>query len=194
MNLALFDFDGTITTRDSLPDFIQYAVGKPVYYLGLIVLSPILTAYLSGIISNHLAKQKMMAWFFKGWELARFQEVADQYSREEIDNIVRPEAMQKLRWHQQQGDYVIVVSASMENWLRLWCVNKGVDLLATRLEVQNGALSGKFATANCHGKEKVNRVQEHVHLSDFEKIYAYGDSNGDTEMLALADEGFYRGF
>lgn len=194
MNLALFDFDGTITTRDSLPNFIQYAVGKPTYYLGLVILSPMLISYLSGIIPNHLAKQKMMSWFFKGWEIDRFQEVADRYSREEIDTILRPEAMEKLRWHQHQGDRVIVVSASMENWLRLWCEDKRVDLLATRLEVKNGTLTGKFATANCHGKEKVNRVLEHVDLSGFEKVYAYGDSNGDTEMLALADEGFYRGF
>lgn len=118
MNLALFDFDGTITTRDSLPDFIQYAVGKPAYYFGLAVLSPMLVAYLGGLISNHVAKQKMMSWFFKGWEANRFKSVAEQYSNQIIDTILRPEAMDKIKWHQQKGDRVIVVSASMDDWLR----------------------------------------------------------------------------
>lgn len=113
MNLALFDFDGTLATRDSLPDFIQFAVGKPAYYFGLTILSPMLLAYLGGVISNHVAKQKMIAWFFRGWEVSRFQQVASQYSQENIETMLRAEAMEKLYWHQQQGDRVIVVSASV---------------------------------------------------------------------------------
>ena len=102
--------------------------------------------------------------------------------------------MEKLQWHQQRGDRIIVVSASMENWLNPWCEMRSLELLSTRLEVEQGMLTGKFATANCHGKEKVNRIRGHVDLDDFEKIYAYGDTDGDREMLMLADEAFYKGF
>ena len=194
MNLALFDFDGTITTRDSLPDFIKYAVGKPAYYIGLTILSPMLAAFLGGFLSNHVAKQKMMGWFFKNWEAGRFQSVAERYSRQKISAILRPEAVEKIEWHQQRGDRVIVVSASMEDWMKPWCEMRSLELLSTRLEVEQGMLTGKFATANCHGKEKVNRIRCHVDLDDFEKIYAYGDTDGDREMLMLADEAFYKGF
>ena len=194
MNLALFDFDGTITTRDSLPDFIQFAVGKPAYFFGLLVLSPILISYLAGLISNHVAKQKLLSWFFKGWQVDRFQQLADQYSRQQIDRILRTAAMEKLQWHLQQGDRVIVVSASMENWLGNWCKNHKVELLSTRLATVNNKLTGEFETANCHGDEKARRVRELLDLSDYKKIYAYGDSSGDKAMLALAHEAFYRRF
>ena len=194
MNLALFDFDGTLTSKDSLSDFIQYAVGKPAYYFGLILLSPVLLVYLSGLIRNDVAKQKLMARYFKGWSFERYQQVANDYSRSEIEKIVRQQAIEKLNWHQQQGDRVIIVSASMEDWLKPWCDSKGVELLATRLMTENGIISGEFATPNCHGKEKVKRVRELLNLSDYDRIFAYGDSSGDTEMLAIADEGFYRKF
>ncbi|MCP4236394.1 MAG: HAD-IB family hydrolase [Aestuariibacter sp.] len=194
MNLALFDFDGTITTRDSLPEFIQYAVGKPAYYLGLIILSPVLLFYLLGIVSNHFAKERLLAWHFKGWGLDRFQQIAEQYSYQEIDGMLRVEAIEKLQWHQQRGDRVIVVSASMESWLKPWCDTRGVELLATRLAVDNNLLTGKFETANCHGEEKINRVRQVVDLESFDAVYAYGDSSGDSAMLAVANHAFFRKF
>lgn len=194
MNLVLFDFDGTLTSKDSLPGFIQYAVGKPAYYFGLSLMSPILLAYFSGLIPNDIAKQKLMARYFKGWSFDRFRQVARDYSHSEIDKIIRQQAIEKLNWHQQKGDRVIVVSASMEDWLKPWCDNKGVELLATRLVTENGLLTGKFATPNCHGEEKVNRIKALLNLSDYDRIFAYGDSSGDTEMLAIANEGYYRKF
>jgi len=194
MNLALFDFDGTLTSKDSLPDFIQFAVGKPTYYFGLSRLSPVLLGYLFGFITNDIAKQKLVARYFKGWSFDRFQQVANDYSLSEIDKIVRPQAIEKLKWHEQQGDRVIIVSASMEDWLKPWCDNRGIELLATRLVTENGFLSGEFATPNCHGQEKVNRITALLNLSEYDRVFAYGDSSGDTEMLAIADESYYQKF
>ena len=96
MNLALFDFDGTITTKDSLVDFIQYAVGKPTYYLGLLSLCPMLVAYKLNFIPNYLAKEKLISHFFFGWDAYQFQKLADHYSLNKIDNILRPKAMEKI--------------------------------------------------------------------------------------------------
>ncbi|MBF0203412.1 MAG: HAD family hydrolase [Desulfamplus sp.] len=192
--LALFDFDGTITTKDSLTDFIQYAVGKPSYYIGLFTLSPMLTAYTLKLIPNHIAKENIITHFFKDWDAEQFQELAERYSREEIDKITRPKAMEKIRWHQEQGHKVVIVSASMECWVKAWCDINNIDLISTRLEIKNKKLTGKFATKNCYGIEKVNRVQEAYDISQYDHIYAYGDSRGDKELLALADESFYRPF
>ena len=136
----------------------------------------------------------MLSWFFKGWPLNRFQALAEQYSRQQIDKILRQEAIEKLQWHQQQGDRIIVVSASMENWLKFWCDSHELELLATRLDAKANKLTGKFLTANCHGEEKARRIRELVDLGEYEKIYAYGDSGGDTAMLSLAHEAFYRQF
>ncbi|MEI6544127.1 MAG: HAD family hydrolase, partial [Methylococcales bacterium] len=120
MKIAFFDFDGTITTKDSLPDFIKFAIGKPKYYLGLCLLSPILLAYVLKLLPNHSAKEKMISYYFKGWSEKNFQTVADEYAAHQIDKIVRPKALEKLHWHQEQGHKVVIVSASMKSWLKQW--------------------------------------------------------------------------
>jgi phosphoserine phosphatase len=112
-NISFFDFDGTLTKKDSLADFIQYAASKPTYYFGLLLLSPMLAAYKLSLIPNHIAKEKLIAHFFKGWDVEQFQRVADKYSVEQIDKVIRPKAMKKIIWHQQQGHKVVIVSASM---------------------------------------------------------------------------------
>jgi phosphatidylglycerophosphatase C len=192
--IAFFDFDGTITTKDSLADFIQYAVGKTNYYVGLFTLSPMLIAYMLKFIPNHIAKEKLIAHFFKSGDARQFQKLAEQYSLERIDKIVRPKAIEKIRWHQNQGHQVVIVSASIESWLRAWCDKNNIELIATCLEVKGCKLTGKFATKNCYGLEKANRVKEAFELSLYDHIYAYGDSHGDKELLALAVESFYKPF
>ena len=194
MKLALFDFVGTITTKDSLKEFIQFAVGKRSYYLGLFQLSPMLAAYTLKLIPNHIAKENLISHFFKGLDSNQFQKVADQYSLEEIDKIVRPKAMQRIRQHQEEGYQVVMVSASMEKEIQhiSSCVN--IHFSNSKLETKDNKLTGKFLTKNCYGIEKANRVQEVYNLSDYDYIYAYGDSRGDKELLELADESFYKPF
>ncbi|MEI6047767.1 MAG: HAD-IB family hydrolase [Bacteroidota bacterium] len=192
--IAFFDFDGTITTKDSLADFIQYAVGKAAYYMGLLLKSPVLAAYKLKFIPNHIAKEKLFSYFFKGWEVNEFQKIADKYSVEQIDKITRPKAMERIRWHKQQDHTVVIVTASMDCWLKEWCVKHNLDLIATRFEVRDGKITGKFATKNCYSAEKVKRIRDSYCLGDYSRIYAYGDSRGDKEMLTLADEKFYRFF
>lgn len=192
--IALFDFDGTMTTSDSLKDFIQYALGTPKYYLGLLTLSPVLIAYSLKIISNSSAKEKLVTHFFKGWDINQFTELADRFSFEKIDKVTRPKALEKIKWHQEKGHTVVIVSATMECWLKVWCDKNELDLIATKLDVIDSKLTGKFATKNCYGIEKVNQVKNFYNLDLYDYIYAYGDSNGDKELLALADESFYKPF
>ena len=194
MKLALFDFDGTITTKDSLVDFIQYAVGKPQYYFSLCQLSPLLIAYKLKIIPNDIAKERLLAYFFKGWDHSVFQKISDQYSITYIDKIVRLQAMEKIKWHQKEGHEVVIVSASMECWLQKWCEKYNVALISTKLEVIDKKITGKFSTKNCYGAEKVSRIKEQYNLSMYEVIFAYGDSAGDNEMLSIATKKYYKYF
>ncbi|MCP4552925.1 MAG: haloacid dehalogenase-like hydrolase [Bacteroidetes bacterium] len=194
MKIALFDFDGTITTDDSLIKFIHFAVGDIKAIWGILLLSPMLITYKLKLIPNYKAKQWMLSYFFKGMNYQQFQKIAERYSIEQIDKIILPKAMERIRWHQQEGHKVVIVSASMESWLKKWCQKHNIDLISTRLEIQNGKLTGKFATKNCYGIEKVNRIKERYNLSEYSVIYAYGDSLGDTEMLSIATEQYYKHF
>ena len=194
MNIAFFDFDGTLTSKDSLEDFIQYAVGRKKYFTGLLFLSPILILYKLKFISNSFAKEKLMTYFFKGWDADHFQKIAKKYSLEEIDKIIRPKAMKKIKWHQKEGHHIVIVSASFDDWLRPWCDINNLNLISTSLEIKNNKLTGKFSTMNCYGIEKVNRIKNVYKLNHYDYIYAYGDSRGDKELLSIADESFYKPF
>ena len=193
MALALFDFDGTITFRDSFAGFIKYLVGPARFYLGVACLVPVVAGFLLGIVSASRAKELMAIYFFRGRGAREFRASASQYSLEELPKIVRDEAGRRMEWHKSRGDTVIVVSASIDLWLKGWCEARGVGLIATELEVAEGRISGRFLTKNCTGREKVKRIEERVDLTRFDYIYAYGDSPGDHAMLSLADERYYRG-
>jgi HAD superfamily phosphoserine phosphatase-like hydrolase len=111
-----------------------------------------------------------------------------------LNNIVKPKAIDKIKYYINQGHKVVIVTASIECWLRVWCDNNNLELIATKLEVKNKTITGKFETKNCYGPEKVNRINEVYNLSDYDYIYAYGDSRGDKEMLAIADKRYYKYF
>jgi len=194
MQIAFFDFDGTITTDDSLLKFIRFVVGDFKFIGGLIVLSPMLTFYKLKLIPNDKAKQMMLSYFFKGMSEKAFQEVALHYSLGHIDKIVRPKAIEKILWHKNEGHKVVVVSASLEYWLKPWCDRNNLELIATKLEIKQGMITGQLMSKNCYGQEKVNRIHEKYTLDSYDYIYAYGDSSGDKEMLALADHKEYKPF
>jgi phosphatidylglycerophosphatase C len=193
MALALFDFDGTITFKDSFADFIRYAVGRKKLIIGIVRLIPMLCAYALGFVRNWKAKELVSTHFFKGWDSRLFEEIAAKYSKEQLPGIIREHVLEKIRWHKLRGDTVVVVSASIDLWLAAWCAEHDVDLIATKLEVRDGRVTGRFLTNNCSGKEKVRRIEERYDLKSFDRIYAYGDTPGDKAMLELADEKYYRG-
>jgi HAD superfamily hydrolase (TIGR01490 family) len=169
-------------------------VGDFRFIFGVAILSHVLVAYKLKLIPNYKAKQTMLSWYFKGMSEEAFLEVANQYSLSHIDKIVRPKAMEKIAWHKAQGHQVVIVSASIDCWLRPWCERNSLELLATKLEIKNAVVTGKLLGKNCYGEEKVNRIKEIYDLNAYEYIYAYGDSKGDVEMLKLAHESFYKPF
>ena len=194
MSIAFFDFDGTISDKDSMVEFIKFAVGKYRYYYGLLKLSPTLVLYSLSIISNNIAKEKLLSNYFKGWYVEEFERLAEKYSESALNQIIKPSAIEKIKWHQEQGHKVVVVSASIDSWLKKWCDHYQIELIATQLEFKNGKLTGRFSTKNCYGIEKVNRIKTQFDLTKFEQIYAYGDSAGDKEMLAISTHPYYKLF
>ena len=192
--LCLFDFDGTISHKDSLADFLVFAFGWSGFIKGLLLNSLTLLLYLLKIISNDAAKQKFIYSFFKNDSFDAFEILAERYAEQALHKIVRPQALEKIKWHQAQGHDIYLVSASMENYLKPWGKKLNITVLGTQVKSNNGHFPKTFASANCYGAEKVKRIQQALKLTDYTYIYAYGDSRGDTEMLALANEAIYKPF
>ena len=192
--LVLFDFDGTLTAKDSFTAFIRATNSTVNFIFGFILLSPVLFLYKIGIVPNWKAKQIVIGFFFGEMRAEKFYELCKNFSEKNIPGLVKQNAMQKLRDHLAAGNNVVVVTASLEPYMKPWCESIGVELIATRLEQRDEKITGNYYGKNCYGKEKAKRIREKYSLESYEKIIAYGDSRGDTEMLELANEKFYRVF
>jgi phosphatidylglycerophosphatase C len=192
--IVLFDFDGTITTKDTLLEFIRYYHGSAKFALGFALSAPWLGLMYLKVIPNWKAKQKVLQWFFAGEDEAAFNVKCEEFTKNIIPSLIRPKALEEIRGHQKQNATVVVISASAENWVRPWCALMGLNCLATRLESKDGKLTGKISGANCYGPEKERRIRECYQLDDFQEVFAYGDSRGDLEMLALAKHQHYKPF
>jgi phosphatidylglycerophosphatase C len=113
--------------------------------------------------------------------------LGESFSREIIPGIIRQETMETLVDLKKHGYKIVVISASVSIWLKPWTDSIGVELICTEFEFLKGKFSGRFATPNCNGQEKVVRIKKHLNVMDYSPIYAYGNSKGDLPMLALAD-------
>lgn len=192
--VVAFDFDGTITDRDTLFDFIGFYLGMPRMIAGLFLLSPMLILYKLGFITNDKAKERLFSYFFKGKDEKDFNAVCADY-KNRISEILKPKAIEKLKYHQQEGHSVIIDSASIVNWIAPWAESLGIDnVIGTRIEIVDGIITGKFEGKNCYGQEKVRRLLEIYPDRGAYLLYAYGDSNGDKPLLDIADYPFYRRF
>lgn len=192
--LALFDFDGTITRKDTLFDFARYARGNLFFFKTMLRLAPMLAAHKAGLISATAAKEYFLTAFFGGMPFAEFEQLATKYSLERIPRLIRPTARERIYYHLQQQHTVVIVSASAENWIKPWANLEGIRVIATVLSVKNGFINGKLASKNCNGEEKATRIKQAFKLSEYDYIYAYGDTKGDKAMLDLANESFFRYF
>ena len=180
-----FDFDGTLTTRDTLIAFIRYACGTPRFLLGFLLHAPLLVLMKLRLYSNGKAKQRLFSWFFRGMPIETFDALCQSFASTHR-HLLRPETVRLLQQALSEGSEVLVVSASIDNWVQPFF--PVVTVLGTQIEVIDGRLSGRFLTPNCYGQEKVRRILAlHPDRSAY-RLTAYGDSRGDRELLAFADE------
>jgi phosphatidylglycerophosphatase C len=192
--IAFFDFDGTITTKDTLLEIIKYQKGSGRFYLGFILLSPWLLAMKLKLISNSRAKVRVLRHFFRNEPLQIFQQKCDAFIKDRLSQLVRPLALEAIREHQARGHEVVVVSASAENWVCGWCHKIQMACIGSRMETRNGVLTGNLDGPNCNGPEKSRRILELYSLSDYDEIYCYGDTKGDKPMLELATFAYFKPF
>ena len=186
-----FDFDGTLTTKDTLIEFIRYAKGSMDLGLGFLRYAHLLVLMKLGLYPNYKAKQKVFAYFFKDTTLDDFNALCKEFAASS-SNLLRPNAIEAIDLATKEGSEVLIVSASIDNWVQPFFPQ--VKVLGTQIEVIDGKLTGRFMTKNCYGQEKVNRILSlHPNRQEFH-LTAYGDSRGDREMLAFADESYFKPF
>ena len=193
--IVAFDFDGTITKKDTLIEFIKFSKGLTKLCLCFLIFTPLLIAMKLRLMPNEKVKQLVFQFLYKGISIDTFNQWCDEFCSV-VDRIVYEKAVETIKTHQNSGAEVIIVTASFENWVRPWAEKQGIKtVIGTAFEVnKDGQITGKFTTKNCYGKEKVNRMLEFYPNRNEYKLIAYGDSRGDKELLNIADEKHYRKF
>ena len=185
-----FDFDGTLTTRDTLLEFIRFACGTQKLLLGFLLYSPLLVLMKLRLYPNGKAKQKVFAHFFKGMSIRKFNALCNIFALTSR-HLLRSDVVSQLEQALAEGAEVLIVSASIDNWVQLFFSNPSnplLKVLGTKIEVVDGHLTGRFLTPNCYGQEKVRRILALYPDRSEYHLTAFGDSRGDREMLAFADE------
>ena len=188
-----FDFDGTLTRKDTLIEFIRYSKGTFLMLIAFLAYSPMLILMKLHLYPNWKVKQKIFTLLYKGVKEETFNQMCLAFA-EDRSCLLRKQAVLELHKVLQEGSKVLVVSASPDSWVRPF-VGSGPTVIGTQLEVVDGKLTGRFKTKNCFGPEKVNRIRAVLkgRREDYE-IFAFGDSRGDREMLDFADKGFFKPF
>jgi HAD superfamily hydrolase (TIGR01490 family) len=191
--LALFDFDGTLTTVETFPLFVRFAAPRWRVRLGGLLLAPLVLGYRAGWVPGTTIRAAVARLAFAGMPVARFEAAAREFVAARLPGLMRPEAIARLRACRERGDRVIVVSGNFETLLRPWCVAEGVELLASALDARDGRLSGRYTGPQCVGDAKVRRVRNAVGDWPRACIEAHGDTPEDLPMLAMAATATYRG-
>jgi phosphatidylglycerophosphatase C len=212
--VAAFDFDGTLTHGDTLLPFLATALGWPRFAWALLRCSPWLVGHALRLVRNDIAKARLFKAALQGVPVADVQHWAERWVGQQLPRQLRKAqdpTMARLAWHLAAGHCCVMVSASPDIYLARAAEVLGFDgLICTQMEVEhkgnelNGeglgdSLTGRMKTPNCHGQQKVVRLQawlaERYDAAALARmtLYAYGDTSGDKPMLRMAQKAWYRG-
>ncbi|ENW05701.1 HAD family hydrolase [Acinetobacter beijerinckii] len=192
INLALFDFDGTLYPKDSFTGFIFYTLSKRhIVRKGLQIL-PWIQAYYLSLYPAHSMRPRLFQSMFKNISADFVEKLAEEYAQKIVKNL-DPKLFKQLQLHQQKGDQVVLVSASVDLYLKPICNFLNIELICTQTEIKSGLLTGNYISEDCSCEQKKIRIQQQYHLDDYQHIYAYGNSEEDLEMLSLADYPYMMG-
>jgi phosphatidylglycerophosphatase C len=193
--VAAFDFDGTLTNQDSFIRFLAWKRPLAAFAVDVGVTTPTLLLHAAGIVGNDAHKMALFARQFSGSSYGVFKESATEFASKRIPSLLRLEAVRRLRAHVASGHHVVIVTASVPEWITPWAVTEGVsNVIGSELEIRDGKITGKLRGSNCYGAEKVRRLLALRPDRHSYTLIAYGDSLGDKEMLAAADVSYYRRF
>ena len=192
--VVAFDFDGTLTVRDSYTAFLKWRTPRAAWVLGGLKLIPAALAYLAHRDRGRI-KAAATKVYLGGVSRERIEADARRFAEETSRSLLRPDAV--IAWKRWRNAPVrlVIVTASPDMVVAPFARGLGADdLIGTPLAFdERGRATGGFAAPNCRGPEKVVRLQA-AYGPELRVRAAYGDTSGDTEMLAIAEEPYFRVF
>jgi HAD superfamily hydrolase (TIGR01490 family) len=186
-NLALFDFDGTLCCVDSFTKFIFFAFPKLYIYKKGITILPWIIAYYIRLYPAHLMRPKLFQTLFKNTSQPEIDKMAEEYAHLLLEKYLNLEIYAQLKQHQALGDDVILVSASIDIYLKYICQILNIELICSLTEIKNSQYTGQYTSEDCSHEQKKMRVIHQYAIDQYQQIFAYGNSHEDHAMLSMAD-------
>lgn len=192
--IVAFDFDGTLTVRDSFTEFLRWRAGAGGWALGLVKMAPALATYARDRDRGRI-KAASVKEFLKGVPRAQLEQDAEAFAGQVWPGFMRYDALAVWKDWGAKGAHRVIVTASPETTVAPFARRLGAEALLGTPLVFDGddRVTGAFASPNCRGEEKVRRLRA-MYGDDVRLAAAYGDTSGDTEMLAIADAPGFRMF
>jgi phosphatidylglycerophosphatase C len=192
--IVAFDFDGTLTTRDSFTAFLRWRTPPTRWILGGLRLVPAALSYI-GHRDRGRIKAAAVREFLRGVTRERLESDARRFAELHSRSLLRPDAVMAWKRWREERVRLVIVTASPDIVVAPFARGLGADdVIGTRLAFDaQGKATGAFASPNCRGPQKVARLTQ-AYGADLELRAAYGDTDGDTEMLAAAQEPYFRVF
>ena len=191
--LYLFDFDGTLTYKDTMFLYLKFYNSMKFYvqfvkHISLFVLLKLKLA------DAEKVKKSFISSILKGESRTKIEKKSQSFFEKYQDEIFRVNALEFINNIDRTQTESYIVSASLDIWVKPFAEKLEMKLLSTRAEFKNDIFTGNFIGKNCNGPEKVKRIIETVNERKFDKIIAFGDTSGDREMLSWADESHFEFF
>ncbi|KTD06864.1 HAD-IB family hydrolase [Legionella jamestowniensis] len=191
--VAIFDFDGTITQKNTTVPFLKFLWG---YYFAWKFMTklPSAIAYQLQLIDIDQLNSAIAKTFLKNLSRDFLYTTGELFSNRILPGLVKPSAFSRLQWHKEQGHYCILATSAYNIYVDYWARQTGFDDIAsTRIEFnESNQATGHLEGKSCNGPEKLRRVLELI--PEAKTSYAYGDSTGDKELLEFATYPYYREF
>lgn len=182
---AIFDFDKTITDRDSIKILWQ-TYGKNMgskYYLQGISIGASFIGY--KFTGNFNPTKNKMAKIFDYMT----EEDIEEFVNEVLPKYYYKGALEEIKYLKEEGYTLLLVSASYENYMKKVGENLGFDhVIGTRLGRLNELIGD-----NNRREEKVARIESYLEkieeTIDYENSRSYSDSYRDDKyMMELTAE------
>ena len=191
--VAAFDFDGTLTRRDTLVPFLVRSCGARAVARAVAAVAPgaaraRLARVEAEIHHRDASKEALLRFLMAGRDARWLRDQGDDFARA-LPTRLRPSMVEQVAWHRDQGHELVIVSAGLCAYLEPFARAQGFHhVIAVDLEVgDDGRLTGALVGPNVRGPEKEVRLRAWLGDTPVDVLWAYGNSSGDAELLAMAD-------
>ena len=186
--IAFFDLDGTITQRDTYKEMLVFGLIKRPWRAFLVFLSVYdFILHKLGKRTNTYVKQKLLQRIFGGLNRHGLVAMSRSYAHFLLKYGVKKQALAALQKHAENGTRIVLVSASFDFYVNEIAKLLPIDdVICTKAEFKNDQLTGFLDGENCHGAQKIVRINESINLDDYNEVFSYSDHHSDVPLLTLA--------